>query len=341
MEPAEWRWRRLVAAQPSVLLSDLDSAGAGQPGRPLHAHLRVLNTAYSEHTTSWPTVWVEMPGADPCPVHLAPSKQWEELAEPLLAALEPPLQHAIAAHVTSGIRRCLGRCMHHLLGAADVVLGLQEPPPPNPAAQPARGPMLEIRIQASEQTTGWTAMLPLARLPVLRGAEPGHEAPHKNSFDPHLPVVAVLGTQRVTPKDLLQLEVGDTLLLNHAPERDTASPNSLPAWLTLGEHVLCRWQAGAVVEVAPPHTLHRSTPMDSTTGSSLRGELTVPVEVAVSAPAQRLGEIQRWAPGSLVTLACPVDGDQLTLRAGGRTLARGRLAAVGDLLAFEIIELYE
>jgi flagellar motor switch/type III secretory pathway protein FliN len=167
----------------------------------------------------------------------------------------------------------------------------------------------------------------------------------------------VFGTQQLSVEDAAGLQVGDTVLLSHTPTPGAGvqpGPSGLAgsaAWLVLGEYVLCHWQeaaphggprqSGSVNDALAPFKLHRSTTMDSTMAFQPQANLTVPVEVTVDTPPQRLSEIQRWAPGSLITLASPVDGDQLHLRAGGRTLARGRLAAVGDMLAFEVIELYE
>lgn len=353
VDPLWWRWRSLLGSGLRLALADaLTNAGAGGAQRPgLAAHLSLPTPAMAQAAAHWPRLWLELGDDDACPIRLAPHAQWQELNEPAFAALDDDLRSAIESHVTMGVRRCIARCLH-LLGlmpqSSEVTLA--------PAQAPQRGsdePSLQFVFFGEDKSAGWTVQLPLSAL----GAPPDvprTPVQHDDArFNPLLACRAVFGRQALGARAMRSLHVGDALLLQHpgdAPGRT--------AWLMAGEQLVARWHGNdanatwsgttdlpAALQLPPwptwPENMDnpQDNPIDN--GATAPADFTLPAEAVIDAAPQRLARLQRWTAGDVVPLAAPVDGDQVWLRVGGRTLARGRLCALGDSLAFEIIELLE
>lgn len=415
----EFEWRHSVSQCPGFDLQEPDAAAA-EPRMPLmSARVRVLrrhaalggpsalapagcssdsndnkDSAHAAATAAWPRVWVQFTAAASGPVQMAPHPQWEELGEPAMSSLAPQLQQAITAHVTSGMRHCLARCLQRLgCPGNEATLPLAAPPTHADSGRHEHD-VLEIQLSGARLQNGWTLQLPVAALPspsqarvrLAPGALDGPNPRSVDRFDPWVDVRAVVGLQRLTTGAIGALKVSDFVVLAHPPgaERPSASsPVQAPgrvaraAWLCLGDHLLGTWQAAGAHHgadsgagghlqrclitplnrligdsdmtsdstppaAAAPATFDGTGPPDTGEPTSQRvREVTLLAEAVIDAPAQRISDIQRWQPGMLIRLASSVDGDRIHLRVNGRTLARGRLASVGETLAFEVLELFD
>lgn len=361
--PQARAWQACIGAGRQVSLADLDSARQSNPAHALRARLRLVDGSAWEASQGWPSVLVQAGGAHGLPVRLAPHPQWEELAEPLFAGLPPALRQAIGAHVTSGLRRCLGRCLHVLgLAAPDVAVPLA--PPRDGGAEDGRTAggsapalALEITVQAERAANSWLALVAVDSLPL-----PGSVAPVQSAeragvrHDLRIDVRAVFGRQQLTLQQVRELALGDVVLLADVPPLDGTARD---AWLYAGDTLLGAWrqdpvadsaiaghvpataQAGRWRRASPPPPPDRSTPLsDEPSAGAALHNLSLVAEAVIDATPQRVSDIQQWSAGSVIPLTGAVDSDQLRLRVGGHAVARGRLTAIGDTLGFEIVELY-
>jgi Type III flagellar switch regulator (C-ring) FliN C-term len=330
------RWRSAIGHRSTLTLSD------GDGGRALTAQLSLRGVAQWQVASDWPMLMLQLCDRAATPARLSPHPQWEELQEAALQALEPELRHAVAAHVSSGLRRCIGRCLQSLgVSASDAAVPLATDADPTAIIDTLQG-VLQLHIYDDDPLGGWLALVPLRDLP-----EPQETLRSAPAFDPKLPCRAVLGIQRLTQTAVRRLRPGDAVLLS----RGSLAPGQ--AWLAVGQHCVGLWtpqRAGngtsGLASASAPALLgpaHRSFAMntDEPQHTSSTHEITLAAEAVVDAPPQRLSQIGRWSVGDLITLAAGPSTDQVRLRVDGRTLARGRLVAVGEVLAFEIIELFQ
>ena len=358
-------WRAALGPGRIVALGDLDSARSARPDDALRARMRLADEGAWDTAGHWCSIELQFSGSRGVPVRLAAHAQWDELAEPNHAQLPVALRHAIAAHVTSGLRRCIGRCMWTLgIQLQDAAVALHIPTAHAGAddkagAASARGPVLELAVAAQPSTTQWLVLIPIADMPLPASAGPLQRVPGDTRCNPWVPVRAVLGRQRLSRDQLAALTVGDVVLLADVPAQ---LDGQRTAWLMAGDTLLGAWQTDDAAHrslaghlpsgsrvgrwhpaASPPSLDTRSALLEndsSSTGTSALQQLSLSAEVTIDALPQRFNDVQLWGAGTVVGLAASVDSDQLQLRVNGQTTARGRLVAIGDMLGFEIVELF-
>jgi flagellar motor switch/type III secretory pathway protein FliN len=350
---ASLAWRRRIGTGLRVALGSVDEDAepdglAREPddeASPMDAWIALRDGSTWSAAAGWPRLHVVLGESAVTEVRVAPDAQWEELGEAALDTLDPALRLAIMAHVSAELRRCIGRCLHALeLSSHDAPVELAAAPAreddegaPQPAPR-SRTSVLELRIRLDRQRADARILLPLAALPAPSPHDDAAPHPH---FDPWLPCCAVLGVQRLSVRAVLCLRPGDAVLLQ-TPHGDGAAR----AWCAVGRQAAmqptCAMQdlydgaPGALVALRSDRSLSMSP--DQT---AINDEIALLAQAVIDTPPQRLSQVQRWRPGDVIALGADVDAENVRLLVGGRTLARGRLATLGDTLAFEIVELFE
>jgi hypothetical protein len=339
LDPVWAGWRAMLGAGRSLVLAGAE----GGPG--VTAQLLLQNTAQWNAAAHWHEIAVQLSPGRPTPLRLAPHAQWDELQDSAVQQLAPDLRHAVVAHVSAGLRRCVARCLAGLgVGSTDAPVPLAESPQTQAdgptgapggasltgASDPTEAPRatLQLRVHGEDPRVGWLALLPLDGLPL-----PAASARPAPCFDPRLPCRAVFGTQRLAPRMAQALRPGDAVLLRTPTAADGGHHNPPPAaaaaWLVCGDIAAGLWHPepaagpaqGRVAPCFPLTALHGpwSMPMTADDHSLMDpGEITLGAEAVIDAPPQRLSQIARWASGDLVTLAATANGDQVRLRVCSR-----------------------
>jgi flagellar motor switch/type III secretory pathway protein FliN len=151
----------------------------------------------------------------------------------------------------------------------------------------------------------------------------------------------------------LALDVGDTVVVDSLGHN--AEGRRVGELCVLSDVILQRLCSGYVrgseyfVDTLEPTPIavfattqpgdHMEVPIKGTAQSFRTNQIELTAQVLVPALSVRLEDVERWQPGTIVSLAVPVGSDQLRLRVGIQTVARGKLVDIDNLLGFEIVEL--
>ena len=333
--------------------------------------LRRIDAARWPEARRWPSLCIDLAGCA-MTLRLAPHAQWAELGEASCAGLADELHHAIAAHLTQGLREGLGNAAHRVgLIGENTGVGLHEGAWPGADTDDNAALLLALRMQPPGDAAipanraPWVAWLrvPAQVAPPARPREPV-DGPR---FDPALPVHLVLAeAQRVSLGALAGLLPGSVVLL----DRIGADAPDLQARLVLGKGAVARfrfkdWQACSLGEAptigltSPPATFMHwdgaadpiepswslsmsdvSVPANQTLATAL-SEATTSVEAVIEMPPLRLSELPTWTPGTVLRTQTDIAGAHVLLRVAGKAVGRGRLVAIDSLLGLELVELFD
>jgi flagellar motor switch/type III secretory pathway protein FliN len=290
-------------------------------------------------------------GDVPLSLALPVDERWETLTSPVTHDLPAPLQNAMAALMTQPILDKLER----LIGTRPTIdrFSGSQNVGSKTAAAPIDGPVVRIDVAMKAPPLGWSAWCcPSAAAVslVVEGATRLAKTADRALTwlqELRLDPWAILAAASLKRCELDSLELGDLVLLNRvaAPDRH----HVLPAIVSIGTSTTqcvgrahARAAALSLTDTTVPRPLEGfMTTKENTQTRPGFSTSRIEVPVVAALPAQRLtlGEIEQWAPGTLVPLASAVDSDRVNLLVAGQVVARGRLVTLDAQLGLEIIEI--
>jgi flagellar motor switch/type III secretory pathway protein FliN len=189
-------------------------------------------------------------------------------------------------------------------------------------------------------------------LDFIQSVSPHATSPTALSLLP-VPLAVRIAAAPLYLGELLALDVGDTVVVDSLGHN--AEGRRVGELCVLSDVILQRLCSGYVrgseyfVDTLEPTPIavfattqpgdHMEVPIKGTAQSFRTNQIELTAQVLVPALSVRLEDVERWQPGTIVSLAVPVGSDQLRLRVGIQTVARGKLVDIDNLLGFEIVEL--
>jgi type III secretion system YscQ/HrcQ family protein len=153
-------------------------------------------------------------------------------------------------------------------------------------------------------------------------------------------VAIVAARQKLFASEVAALSIDDLLVLDRTLRTDSGNLSGT-VWLCAGAIEIPVTATSADWTIAGSART-RSATMDNeahepAVNTAVMGELPIDTEIVLAQRTFRLDEIAAWRVGEVVPFAARV-GDGVSVRAGGRVIARGELCDVEGELAVRITE---